>query len=913
MADNEKTIRIKIEAIINDSFKRLDELADKINKLPKTHTIDINTKEASKNISELSKQLDDLNKKIGEVGKKDTGIKDIAGGMKDVAMSSDVASIAIGTFTGKLAADVVEAFGRAIAEAARQMIDLGAKTEKAISQLSAMKNVTGNAIDTYRAFNDVGRNTNFDLDAVQQMGMKLLNMGYSAQEAADLIQLCADTSAGLGKGQAGAQQLIDAFARIQSTADITSGQLRMLRTMGLDLDKAFSSIGMTAEEAMKALDEGTINAQTAIQALTGYMHEFDGSMKQSQNNIIDMWGSVKDNGNTALGEIGNAIFEAFNQSEIVQTLLDFTEDLIVMVRGEGCGAFSDLAEVAKSALDSISTALKIIVKAIKFIILVLDEAYSAFRSFGEQVYEALQPAIDALLYVYNLVRDILASVGKGISGEIDKSWTKTYGYDPDDAGNQRVIDTDKANRLKTAIRSTKAPRGGSGGRGGGARAMSEEEKAIEALIKKYSDADKWARNVAKTQLEISKINLSMMSEEQKGMENKNVQLKALELAHTEVMKGYEKELKIAEKIASEEKRKEVTESIKSQIAVEEQLNATKKKQVEYEDAILQRRLQASAFGRGLQHIQNLFGMGEITSTESLEMQNQLLEERKEQLQRALDEDLEMHTLHDEQRVQMETQLMQTIKMLNANAAYDVKGGWLQALQEIANQQLNFKDAFTSIFSTIESGLVNLITATGSAKDKFKNFLNEVTNSILKAMTQIIIKGLITNAILSVLGLGGNRSVSAGNLSGSTDWVRNFTGGSLAGSGGITVGAIGIASGGYVMGAGTSTSDSIPAMLSNGEYVLNAEAVKRIGVPKLDSINNGGVPTFAQGGFVGGYTSSGNNAPNVVINVDNQTGAAVEMEQNGSKFDGEKWVLSVVMKGMQNNTMGMRSAFKGVTS
>jgi hypothetical protein len=32
-----------------------------------------------------------------------------------------------------------------------------------------------------------------------------------------------------------------------------------------------------------------------------------------------------------------------------------------------------------------------------------------------------------------------------------------------------------------------------------------------------------------------------------------------------------------------------------------------------------------------------------------------------------------------------------------------------------------------------------------------------------------------------------------------------------------------APGGYVSGAGTSRSDSIPAMLSNGEYVVNARA------------------------------------------------------------------------------------------
>jgi hypothetical protein len=44
------------------------------------------------------------------------------------------------------------------------------------------------------------------------------------------------------------------------------------------------------------------------------------------------------------------------------------------------------------------------------------------------------------------------------------------------------------------------------------------------------------------------------------------------------------------------------------------------------------------------------------------------------------------------------------------------------------------------------------------------------------------------------------------------------------------------SGGKVRGAGTSTSDSIPAMLSNGEYVLNAAATQNFGIPLLDQMN-----------------------------------------------------------------------------
>lgn len=58
-----------------------------------------------------------------------------------------------------------------------------------------------------------------------------------------------------------------------------------------------------------------------------------------------------------------------------------------------------------------------------------------------------------------------------------------------------------------------------------------------------------------------------------------------------------------------------------------------------------------------------------------------------------------------------------------------------------------------------------------------------------------------------------------------------------------------AGGGAIYGAGTGTSDSIPAMLSNGEYVLSAKTTKRLGTPFLNAINSGRLPGYATGGIV----------------------------------------------------------------
>ncbi|RBA62521.1 hypothetical protein DQ403_02845 [Stutzerimonas zhaodongensis] len=66
-----------------------------------------------------------------------------------------------------------------------------------------------------------------------------------------------------------------------------------------------------------------------------------------------------------------------------------------------------------------------------------------------------------------------------------------------------------------------------------------------------------------------------------------------------------------------------------------------------------------------------------------------------------------------------------------------------------------------------------------------------------------------------------------------------------------------ATGGYIRGPGTGTSDSIPALLSNGEYVIRAAAVRKLGLPNLDWINKGlPIPRFADGGMVGTSRPSG---------------------------------------------------------
>lgn len=90
-------------------------------------------------------------------------------------------------------------------------------------------------------------------------------------------------------------------------------------------------------------------------------------------------------------------------------------------------------------------------------------------------------------------------------------------------------------------------------------------------------------------------------------------------------------------------------------------------------------------------------------------------------------------------------------------------------------------------------------------------------------------------------------------------------------GGLTK-IFGFAEGGHIRGPGTGTSDNIPIMASNGEYMVNAKATRKY-LPLLDAINSGKAPAFATGGIVGGNFAN-TYAPSVSVHVGNGQDARV---------------------------------------
>jgi len=149
---------------------------------------------------------------------------------------------------------------------------------------------------------------------------------------------------------------------------------------------------------------------------------------------------------------------------------------------------------------------------------------------------------------------------------------------------------------------------------------------------------------------------------------------------------------------------------------------------------------------------------------------------------------------------------------------------------------------------IASDFGDIVAGTKTVEDAFKS----MAQSIISELAKIAIKKAVLGPLAGAIG-----ALFGGGTAGAPLDLMSF---------------MGKASGGYISGPGTGRSDSIPARLSNGEFVVNAAATRQ-NRALLEAINSSRVRAFAGGGYVGpirsaaraGYSGS---SPNIVVKISN---------------------------------------------
>lgn len=219
------------------------------------------------------------------------------------------------TLTGAAVATSIVAIGAGLTAAGREV---SAYANQFIAYTKNMNDAT----EMYNRFNEVYRNTNYDEQKVYDMAKGFLNIGKSANEAADLIMICADASAKLGGGVETAEMLEDCFKRLATGGELTERQYKALAEAGIDLSDV--------------QDEMRAGGETAYEALKAKLEEYRGGMAGAKTTAEEMEGDIKGN----LVEIGRQTallvdeFFGFSEKlrEFYQWVIDTSQKVIDSIK-----------------------------------------------------------------------------------------------------------------------------------------------------------------------------------------------------------------------------------------------------------------------------------------------------------------------------------------------------------------------------------------------------------------------------------------------------------------------------------------------------------------------------------------------------------------------------------------------------
>lgn len=293
-------------------------------------------------------------------------------------------------------------------------------------------------------------------------------------------------------------------------------------------------------------------------------------------------------------------------------------------------------------------------------------------------------------------------------------------------------------------------------------------------------------------------------------------------------------------------------------------------------AAAQRQLAVDQTGNSVQQvqIQSQLQQGLISQVEATARLNELKREQLEAQIKILEAETASGNISSERLSQL------TIKIAELKA---------QLEQTIPTVQA-FGDQFKVLFQDrVGAALGDVLTRTKSFKEAFK--------SLLAGIVQDIIRSNIAKLMSQIFGAGFGGGAGAGAAgAGGTGGVNGS-----AGSGG----SVFAATGGYISGPGTGTSDSIAARLSNGEFVIKAASVNKFGKGFFDMLNSGQMPAFANGGLVtrkpkmapgfatGGQVTVATN--DVTVNVINNSSQPVRARQEQDPRTG---ITQVILEDLQ---------------
>lgn len=286
------------------------------------------------------------------------------------------------------------------------------------------------------------------------------------------------------------------------------------------------------------------------------------------------------------------------------------------------------------------------------------------------------------------------------------------------------------------------------------------------------------------------------------------------------------------------------------------------------------------------HLTNMVTLGRLSRSDADAL---LAEELKAYIDYARSEVNEAQ-LSATQRLQIEKNLLESQQKLWELAGRSLKTSLQEAARQYKQETTNYADlaksTFDSTMSSINSAWTNnleaMATGTKSFSKGIKDIFKDMTNAIIKMMIQLTFQQYLQPKLQSLFGgmVSGIGAIGAGRGN-----VSSFArGGSFSSA--FTGNSFGkFASGGVAPTGMTLVGENGPELLQfNASHrIYNASQTRKM--------------------------LGGNQGNNVTVNIINQSGQSLESEQQSSRFDGENYIIDVMVKAVTNNKGGARDAIK----
>ena len=286
------------------------------------------------------------------------------------------------------------------------------------------------------------------------------------------------------------------------------------------------------------------------------------------------------------------------------------------------------------------------------------------------------------------------------------------------------------------------------------------------------------------------------------------------------------------------------------------------------------------------HLTNMVTLGRLSRSDADAL---LAEELKSYIDYARSEVNEAQ-LTATQRLQIEKNLLESQQKLWELAGRSLKTSLQEAARQYKQETTNYADlaksTFDSTMSSINSAWTNnleaMATGTKSFSKGIKDIFKDMTNAIIKMMIQLTFQQYVMPKLQDLFG----RAVGGIGSLGAAKGTSSFAGG----------GSFSSAFTGNRFAAGGKTNPGLILVGENGPELLQSSGSHRI------------YTASETRRLVGGAASN-----NVVVNIVNQSGQELESKQQNSRFDGENYIIDVMVRAANTNKGGVRDAIRAAAT